>query len=63
MLKPSELTPHTSIILMRLLEEAGLPAGVGNLVLGAGPTPRAPLVEDPRVDLVSFTGGLVTGRR
>ena len=36
-LKPSELTPHTSIHLMRLLEEAGLPAGVGNLVLGAGP--------------------------
>ncbi len=35
-LKPSELTPHTSILLMRLLEEAGLPAGVGNLVLGAG---------------------------
>ena len=36
-LKPSELTPHTAIHLMRLLEEAGLPAGVGNLVLGAGP--------------------------
>ena len=35
-LKPSELTPHTSIRLMRLLEEAGLPPGVGNLVLGAG---------------------------
>ena len=62
-LKPSELTPHTSIILMRLLEEAGLPAGVGNLVLGAGADAAAPLVEDPRVDLVSFTGGLVTGRR
>ena len=62
-LKPSELTPHTSIILMSLLEEAGLPAGVGNLVLGAGADVAAPLVEDPRVDLVSFTGGLVTGRR
>jgi betaine-aldehyde dehydrogenase len=62
-LKPSELTPHTSIHLMRLLEEAGLPAGVGNLVLGAGPEAGAPLAEDPRVDLVSFTGGLVTGRR
>ena len=35
-LKPSELTPHTAIHLMRLLEEAGLPAGVGNLVLGDG---------------------------
>ena len=56
-LKPSELTPHTSIHLMRLLEEAGLPAGVGNLVLGAGPEAGALLAEDPRVDLVSFTGG------
>jgi len=62
-LKPSELTPHTSIILMRLLAEAGLPAGVGNLILGAGPEAGAPLAEDPRVDLVSFTGGLETGRR
>ncbi|HET8560429.1 MAG TPA: aldehyde dehydrogenase family protein [Marmoricola sp.] len=62
-LKPSELTPHTAIHLMRLLEEAGLPAGVGNLVLGAGPDAGAPLSSDPRVDLVSFTGGLATGRR
>ena len=62
-LKPSELTPHTSIRLMRLLEEAGLPPGVGNLVLGAGAEAGAPLAEDPRVDLVSFTGGLETGRR
>lgn len=62
-LKPSELTPHTAIILMRLLTEAGLPAGAANLILGAGPTAGAPLSEDPRVDMVSFTGGLVTGRR
>ncbi len=61
-LKPSELTPHTSIHLMRLLEEAGLPRGVGNLVLGAGPAAGALLAEDPRVDLVSFTGGVQTGR-
>src|SRR5689334_7723598 len=61
-LKPSELSPHTAIHLMRLLEEAGLPAGVGNLVLGAGPAAGALLAEDPRVDLVSFTGGLLTGR-
>ena len=62
-LKPSELTPHTAIHLMRLLEEAGLPAGAGNLVLGAGPEAGAPLSEDPRVDMVSFTGGLETGKR
>ena len=48
---------------MRSLEEAGLPAGVANLVLGAGPEVGAPLSEHPDVDLVSFTGGLATGRR
>ena len=46
-LKPSELTPHTAIHLMRLLEEAGLPAGVGNLVLGAGASAGPPLSTDP----------------
>ncbi|PWI41670.1 aldehyde dehydrogenase family protein [Streptomyces sp. ICBB 8177] len=62
-LKPSELTPHTAIMLMRLLKEAGLPDGVANLVLGTGAEAGAPLTEDPRVDMVSFTGGLATGRR
>ncbi|HWM06227.1 MAG TPA: aldehyde dehydrogenase family protein [Actinophytocola sp.] len=62
-LKPSELTPSTAILLMRVLAEAGLPAGVANLVLGAGPAAGAPLAEHPGVDLVSFTGGLATGRR
>ncbi|WP_328441621.1 aldehyde dehydrogenase family protein [Streptomyces sp. NBC_00444] len=62
-LKPSELTPHTAIHLMRLLEEAGVPAGVANLILGAGPEAGAPLGDHPDVDLVSFTGGLQTGRR
>ena len=62
-LKPSELSPHTAIHLVELLAEAGLPAGVANLVTGAGPTAGGPLSEDPRVDLLSFTGGLETGRR
>ncbi|MGN9842175.1 aldehyde dehydrogenase family protein [Nonomuraea sp. H19] len=62
-LKPSELTPSTAILLIRALEEAGLPAGVANLVLGAGPAAGAPLAEHPDVDLVSFTGGVGTGRR
>jgi betaine-aldehyde dehydrogenase len=62
-LKPSELTPSTAILLMRLLEEAGLPPGVANLVLGAGPAAGALLAEHPAVDLVSFTGGLATGRQ
>ncbi|MEW9533531.1 aldehyde dehydrogenase family protein [Microbispora sp. NPDC049125] len=61
-LKPSELTPSTSILLMRLLEEAGLPPGTGNLVLGAGAEAGAPLSAHPDVDMVSFTGGLATGR-
>ncbi|MFE6616552.1 aldehyde dehydrogenase family protein [Amycolatopsis sp. NPDC057786] len=61
-LKPSELTPHTSIMLMKLLTEAGLPGGVANLVLGAGAQAGAPLSEHPDVDLVSFTGGLATGK-
>lgn len=61
-LKPSELTPHTSILLMEVLHDAGLPAGVGNLVLGAGAGAGAPLSTHPDVDLVSFTGGVVTGR-
>ena len=62
-LKPSELTPSTAILLVRFLEDAGLPAGVANLVLGAGAQVGAPLGEDPRVDLVSFTGSLETGKR
>ena len=62
-LKPSELTPSTAILLMHALEEAGVPGGVANLVLGAGPTAGAPLSEHPDVDMVSFTGGTATGTR
>ncbi len=61
-LKPSELTPHTSIWLCRVLAEEGLPDGVANLVLGSGAEVGPPLTEHPDVDLVSFTGGVVTGR-
>lgn len=61
-LKPAELTPHTAILTMQVLDELGLPAGVGNLVLGAGATAGAPLSTSPDVDMLSFTGGLVTGR-
>ena len=62
-LKPSELTPSTAALLMRALAEAALPAGVANLVLGAGPVAGAPLSEHPDVDLVSFTGGVPSGTR
>jgi len=62
-LKPAELTPHTAILTMQLLQELGLPDGVGNLILGAGATAGNALSTDPRVDLLSFTGGLETGRK
>ena len=61
-LKPSELTPSTAILLMDTLTEAGLPAGVGNLVTGTGPEVGQVLTTHPGVDLVSFTGGLETGK-
>ena len=61
-LKPSELTPSTSILMMRALEDLGLPRGTANLVLGAGAVAGAPLAESPDVDLVSFTGGVATGK-
>lgn len=61
-LKPAELTPHTAILLMSVLDDLGIPPGVANLVLGAGATAGAPLSAHPDVDLVSFTGGLATGK-
>lgn len=62
-LKPSELTPSTAIWLMRALSEAGVPPGVANLVMGDGAGVGAALTRHPGVDLVSFTGGLSTGRQ
>ncbi|WP_130797743.1 aldehyde dehydrogenase family protein [Streptomyces otsuchiensis] len=59
--KPSELTPLTTVLLMRLLAEAGLPDGVANLVTGAGDPVGARLAAHADVDLVSFTGGLASG--
>ena len=61
-LKPSEHTPVSAWWFGRLCLEAGLPAGVLNVLQGLGPEAGMPLVEDPRVDLVSFTGSAATGR-
>jgi betaine-aldehyde dehydrogenase len=61
-LKPSELTPSTTSMLMDVLSEAGLPDGVGNLILGAGATAGSLLSEHPAIDFVSFTGGVNTGK-
>ncbi|GAB3965965.1 aldehyde dehydrogenase family protein [Streptomyces sparsus] len=60
--KPSEITPLSTVKMVELIEEAGAPPGVVNLVLGPGATVGASMVESPQVDLVSFTGGLETGR-
>ncbi|AZP19924.1 aldehyde dehydrogenase family protein [Streptomyces aquilus] len=61
--KPSEITPLTTVALIELLVEAGLPAGVANIVTGPGASVGARLAEHPDVDLVSFTGGLVSGTK
>ncbi|MEU0191425.1 aldehyde dehydrogenase family protein [Streptomyces afghaniensis] len=61
--KPSEITPMTTIALIELLVEAGLPAGVANIVTGPGHSVGARLSEHPDVDLVSFTGGLISGTK
>lgn len=62
-MKPSEITPLTTIKIFELIEEAGIPAGVANLVLGPGSSVGAELSESNDVDLISFTGGLETGRK
>ncbi len=61
--KPSELTPLSTVALVGLFEEAGVPPGVVNLLLGQGGTVGQALVAHPGVDLISFTGGLATGER
>ncbi|MFD7919134.1 aldehyde dehydrogenase family protein [Streptomyces sp. NPDC059740] len=61
--KPSEVTPLSTVHLVKLLVEAGLPAGVANIVTGPGDPVGARLAEHPQVDLFSFTGGLVSGTK
>ncbi|MEV3427782.1 betaine-aldehyde dehydrogenase [Paenibacillus larvae] len=61
--KPSEITPLTTIKLFELMEEAGIPAGVANLVLGPGSTVGDELARNKNVDFISFTGGIETGKQ
>lgn len=61
-LKPSEFTPLAFKKLMEILNEAGIPDGVVNLVNGRGSITGAALAEHPEVDLVSFTGGCTSGK-
>ncbi len=60
--KPSETTPLCALKVAEILHEAGLPAGLYNVVQGLGPQGAA-LVTDPRVDKVSLTGSVPTGRK
>ncbi len=61
-LKPAEDTPHTAVKLFELLEEAGVPPGVANLVHGVGEEAGAALVRHRDVRLISFTGSTAVGR-
>jgi acyl-CoA reductase-like NAD-dependent aldehyde dehydrogenase len=61
-LKASEDAPETALVFARLAAEAGLPPGVLNVVHGFGAEAGQPLVEDPRVAVVSFTGSTAVGR-
>ena len=61
-LKPSEKTPLTAIKLTELLYEAGLPHYMLSVLLGPTNEIAEPLVKDPRVDIVSFTGSVAVGK-
>jgi betaine-aldehyde dehydrogenase len=61
-IKPASLTPLTTILLVELMEEAGVPKGVVNLVLGPGGRVGEALAASPDVDMVSLTGGIEAGR-
>jgi len=62
-LKPSEKTPLTAIRFAELLYEAGLPPKMLSVLLGPTAEVAAPLVSDPRVDLVTFTGSVAVGKK
>ncbi len=61
--KPAEDTPHTAVLLFEILEEAGVPPGVVNLVTGYGKEAGQALVTHPDVDMVSFTGSRAVGKQ
>jgi betaine-aldehyde dehydrogenase len=61
-LKPAEITPLTTLMFARTLQQAGLPDGVVNIIVGDGPEAGAALMRHPGVDMVSFTGSTRVGR-
>jgi aldehyde dehydrogenase (NAD+) len=62
-LKPSEVAPIDALILAEVVHDAGLPAGVFNLVTGTGPVVGEAIAAHPGVDMVSFTGSTRAGKR
>jgi aminomuconate-semialdehyde/2-hydroxymuconate-6-semialdehyde dehydrogenase len=59
--KPSEITPYTAYLLGRIAQEAGMPAGVLNILHGTGPKVGDAIVKHPKIKAISFTGGTKTG--
>jgi betaine-aldehyde dehydrogenase len=62
-LKPSEVAPFNAFLLAEVIEQAGLPKGVFNLVTGYGASVGEALVKHPDVDMISFTGSTRAGKR
>ncbi|HEX8802915.1 MAG TPA: aldehyde dehydrogenase family protein, partial [Acidimicrobiales bacterium] len=62
-LKPSEVAPLDALILTEVIHDAGLPAGVFNLVTGEGPVVGEAIAAHPEIDMVSFTGSTRAGKR
>jgi len=61
-IKPASDTPLSTYHIVKVCQEAGIPRGVVNLVTGSGKSVGTPLLENPEVDLISFTGSTETGR-
>ncbi len=62
-LKPTEIAPLNAYILAEIIHEAGLPAGVFNMVMGTGPVVGEAIASHPLVDMLSFTGSTRAGKR
>ncbi|MGY2903501.1 aldehyde dehydrogenase (NAD+) [Bradyrhizobium sp. URHC0002] len=62
-LKPSEIAPLSAMLFAEIVDDAGLPAGVFNLVNGDGPTVGEAIAAHPEIDMVSFTGSTMAGVR
>ncbi len=62
-IKPAEIVPHSAWMLVDILNRAGLPAGVLNIVMGKGSVVGQAIIDNPDVVAISFTGSVGTGRR